>query len=371
MKICLICLDRYSVFIDTANYLARDGYEVHVFCSREIANLKKGIHFHYGLIGKIDAEKSKFNVLTLPINAKKFRKKLEQIKPDVLHAFNLKWSGWISALCSYHPFILSGMGSDILKEQKAESNIILKYLKHYTINKADYITVVSKQMEEQVREINHNVPIDFFAPGADPEIFKAGEPQKDFVEKYDVPNNKIIFSPRGIRPVYQTKEIIKAFALLKKKFENVILISGGSEKTPYAYQTKELVKELHLEDSVYFTGRVKIEEWLEYYRLADFVVSFPYNDGMPATIFEAMTMEKPLILSNIPSTNEICRNDYDAIICDKNDIQSLANAFERLMFDESLRNNLGKNAKNTFKKKGNVRIYLRNLKNIYHELCSR
>lgn len=373
MKIVLISGDQYPFFIDTVNELAKRGHELHVFNSRELGNTKgieklnSHVIFHPDLIGKLDSEDKKSNIFFIPVNIRKFKKKLDIINPDILHAFNLKWSGWFSALSNFHPFILTGLGSDILKEQRAEKNLVIKKLRSITIKRADFITVVSKQMEKQVKEVNPNAKTCFFAPGANPEKFKYAE-AKDKT-KYRFNNYEyVIFSPRAMKPIYQTKEIVLAFVEFQKKMEKAILIIGGATNSVYAKEVIDLVKKKEIAENVFFSNRASHEEWLEYYRISDVVVSFPYNDGMPATIFEAMATKTALILSDVPSVRQIVSHDKNAYLCNKDDFHSLVKGFEKILTNIDYRNNLVENAFQTFNEKGNSLKFVDELENIYKQI---
>jgi len=373
MKIVLISGEQYPFFIETANILHKKGYELHVFCFRDLrqsnhfTKLNNDITFYRDLVSKIDIDNNISFKLKIFYYVIKLKKRLTEIKPDILHAFNLKWGGWISAMSGYHPFILSGLGSDILKEQNAEKNYVLKKLRSFTINKADFITVISKQMEKQIKEIKKEQNTIFFAPGANSEKFSIGKPKKETVKKF-IKFKNIIFSPRALKPLYQTIEIVKAFAILQIKYPTALLIIGGNTKSNYARKVKKIIEEKGLKDNTFFTERATHEEWLEYYRVSDIVVSYPFNDGMPATIFEAMAIKKPLILSDVPSIKQIVSHGENAHICYLNNYKILADGFNKLCNDKDYRDHLAKEAFKTFNEKGNSLKLIDNLENAYKNL---
>lgn len=373
MKILLISCEQYPFFVETINYLDKRGYELYVFCSKEIGSklgiskLSKGVKFYDDFLGRIDADSNRFNILRIPFNSIRMRKIIKKIKPDLIHAFNLKWSGWISAMSGFHPFVLTGLGSDILIEQnEAAKNIVLKYLRHFTVKRADLITVVSQQMDKQIKEIKQSAVTQFFAPGSNKHIYKDAPVNNGFSLNFE--NNKIIFSPRKMRPIYQIEKIVLAFHSLKKKLQSVFLILGGYEESGYSNEIKNLIEELNLKDSILLIGRVEMDEWLNYYRVSDVVVSYPSNDGMPATIFEAMSIGRPLVVSDTPSVCEIVRNKYDAIICDRTNPESLSEGLFQLLSDNLLRAEIVKNANETFQKYGDAIKHIDNLEMAYRKL---
>lgn len=373
MKILLFSNERYPFFISVANALFTRGYDIHVCCFRNlyvtnnIVNLNKQITFYNDLVIDIDNNKLKF--LLIPLLIKKLKKVIKIVNPDILHVFNLKWAGWLAAAIGFSPFILTGMGSDILKEQDAEKNIFLKRLRSFTIKKADFITVVSDQMGKQIKEVNPYVQTCFFAPGANPEKFSFGKTQKLTKEKFKN-FEYIVFSPRAMKPIYQTKEIVMAFAEFQNKYKNSLLIIGGKTNSCFAREVKNIIDKKGLSEYTYFTGHVTHEQWLDYYRISDAVVSYPANDGMPATIFEAMAMKRALILSDVPSIQKIVSHGQDGHLCDVKNYKSLVQGFKDVLLNYDYRNNLVENAYLTFNLKGNTLKLIGNLEDAYKEVLN-
>ena len=378
MKVVIISSDQYTFFVDTVNLLAEKGHEVHVFCSKPVGS-KKGIpklssqnvFFYNEFIGTISADFSKKAIIRLPLTIKEFKDKLKKIKPDVLHAFNLKWSGWIAAFSGYHPFVLSGLGSDILKMQGATKNVVLKLLRNITLKKADAITVVSKQMEKEVLEVTGSPEkISFFSHGLLVSREKNIFVRERVLNKFNLSeDDRIIFSPRYIRPIYQTRKIVKAFHYLSLQRENKnvkLLIAGTRDNHPEYYDSVvHLVDELGIKRKVVFLGRLDNYEWNTVFEISDIVVSFPYNDGLPATVFEAMYFKKPLVLSRVPSLVEILEEGRHALFCDKNSVEELARKMEMLLKDNILADKLVKNAYKIFWEKGNFEKQVGNIEQLY------
>lgn len=370
MKILIFCGDKYHFVRETANYLSEEGVQVHVACPKFMDGLIKNVRFHYDLISN-SRDNTFLNFINLPFNVIILRKLIKKINPDVLHVFNVKWSGWIAALSNFHPYIITGMGSDILKEQGSEKNFVIKYLKNYSLKKADIITVVSDQMRKHVRAICPCTKIILFRIGVNLTKFVPGLCSISLAKRIKKNVEKIIFSPRQTGPLYQTVEIVKAFSKVKNIISNIQLIIKASHRGKYFEEVMQLIDRLNLEKHVHLIDYVKFEEWIDYYRLSDLVISYPKNDGMPATAFEAMAMEKPLILSNSPSIVEVFTNNYDALICDRNNIDELADCIRKLLDNNKEREKIIHNAKKTVASIGDARIYIKNLLENYQILTQK
>ncbi len=384
MRIVIISSDQYTFFVDTVSELAERGHEIYVFCSKEIGSKKgipkidkKNVHINKKFIGLLSADFSKVPIFLLPLTIYRFKNELKKIKPDILHAFNLKWSGWVSAFSDFHPFILSGLGSDILIEQGAVKNLILKLLRQYTLKKADIVSVVSKQMFKQVKEVSGENKIFYFSHGVNTKkMFKILPDDCKLYDKLKIDKKeKIIFSPRYIRAIYQIKQIIKAFNLLVKnedKFGPFRLILGGAKDNDpeYFQEVINLINKLKLKSKISFTGRLDEYEWNAVFLISDVIVSYPTNDGLPATVLEAMYLRVPLILSKVPSLQEVLEENKSALFCNSNDYYDLYEELKKFFTTIGLAKILTDNAFLIFEKKGSFLNEINSLEKIYAGLIN-
>jgi glycosyltransferase involved in cell wall biosynthesis len=104
---------------------------------------------------------------------------------------------------------------------------------------------------------------------------------------------------------YET--FIKAILIVKKEIPNVkALIVGGvrSDKEDYLNSLKNLIKELHLEGNIIFTGsQSKIEQ---IYALSDIVISSSKKpESFGRAVAEAICMNKPVIATNHGGVKDI------------------------------------------------------------------
>lgn len=72
----------------------------------------------------------------------------------------------------------------------------------------------------------------------------------------------------------------------------------------------------------------------------------PYGTlGHPLTLLEAMASEKGIVASDFTGINELISNGYNGLLFERGNSYDLANAISSLLLDESLRRELGKNAR--------------------------
>lgn len=116
-------------------------------------------------------------------------------------------------------------------------------------------------------------------------------------DKFEVINNGINFKEVGaVRKNGEIKNILfvgmvknrkgphhllQAAAIMKKRFDNfqVDIVGHYNENSEYFKKLGRIIKENHLDDFVYFRGRVSDEELDKYYRQADVLVMPSVNEG--------------------------------------------------------------------------------------------
>ena len=126
----------------------------------------------------------------------------------------------------------------------------------------------------------------------------------------------------------------------------VLLVGDGAEKT----HLETLIRELDLERYVILPGRVPFEDVSRYYSLIDIAVfprkPLPVTEMVsPMKPFEAMAMEKAVLVSSVAALAEIVRDGETGIVFEKGNVDELAEELLRMLRDEALRLRLGAQAR--------------------------
>ncbi|MBE8540563.1 glycosyltransferase [Geoglobus acetivorans] len=165
------------------------------------------------------------------------------------------------------------------------------------------------------------------------------EAGKILYQNYGI-NFPFIFHLSAYQPKKNVENIIKAFAIAKKKYNKILkkkkLIIGGKQPN----RLKRLAKDLGIEDDVIFVGFIPEEELPLFYSVAEAFVfpSFHESFGMP--ILEAMACGCPVITSNVFSMPEVAGKT--AILVDPYNPEKIANAIYKVVSDKKLRRKLTK-----------------------------
>jgi colanic acid/amylovoran biosynthesis glycosyltransferase len=141
-------------------------------------------------------------------------------------------------------------------------------------------------------------------------------------------------------------EACKILAERGRRFRCVIFGDG-----PQMALLRELVTAYGLEEAVDLMGAVFQEELrghlarTDIFALPCITASNGDMDGIPVSLMEAMSMEIPVVSTYLSGIPELIRNGENGMLVEEKDVTALANALERLLDDEKLRIQLGKNGR--------------------------
>lgn len=173
----------------------------------------------------------------------------------------------------------------------------------------------------------------------------------NFREKFASKNNKIILFVGRLTEVKGTEYLIKSLPLMKIKDFHCIIVGGG----PLEDQLKKLANSLNISDKVTFFGPANTEQLGFLYNISDVFVlpsiidSIGGTEGTGLVIPEAMDCGIPVIASKVGGIPEIIQHEVNGLLVEQKDTKSLANAIERMLSDNNLRDRLVKNSKETVK----------------------
>lgn len=185
--------------------------------------------------------------------------------------------------------------------------------------------------------------------------------------------NKIVIGFIGSIVNYEGLEyLVEAAKILKdKNIKNfaVMIVGDGAVLD----DIKKLVKRLKVEDIFTFTGRVPHEEVEDYYSLVD-IAPFP-RKGLPVCEmvspikpFEAMSMAKAVVASNVAALEEIVQEGKTGLLFKKDNPNDLARVLLKLIQDENLRKRLGKNAREWVEKEKDWKILAKKVASVYENV---
>ena len=226
--------------------------------------------------------------------------------------------------------------------QKNKHNLhleIAKFSRGWTATKADLVITPSVHLKNVVKNwgvSENNLKV----------IYNGTKIQSKITKKE---NEVLHFITVGrLAPWKNIDKIIQAMAILNEKGFNFIFNIVGSG--PLNEKLKILVKELKLENKIFFLGQKNTEELNEIYLDSDIYIQASGYEGLPHVILEAINFNLSIISTPIGGTNEILldgKNGWILKLKDKKapDEFDLQEIIYELVDNKTKSNNLIHNAK--------------------------
>lgn len=244
---------------------------------------------------------------------------------------------------------VNGLMTDEQKMTGMLRRIITKFeLK--TFSQADTIVVVTAKIKETLK-MDYGVPgnkIVVVENGANTDLFKPMDISKARKElKFDKDSNYVCFV--GLLASWQGVEyLIQSAPLILKDFPNTNFLIVGDG--PMKRELMELAEKTGVSDEFRFTGIVPYEEVPKYINASDVCVA-PFvrarNERIglsPLKIYEYLACGKPVVSSRIPNLEFIEKQNVGTLVEPENS-EDLAEAIIKLLKDEKIREDMGKNGR--------------------------
>lgn len=257
--------------------------------------------------------------------------KVRKITPHVIHAINIKWSGWFSVLTRLKNVIVTTQGGDVMASQNVATDLFHKWLRRHTILNAAVVTYGNNTMLKDInRWASPKRSFKYFA-GVNLQLYNFKKSFLAVKEKHDILHRKVVFSPRMFEQNSNLDTVINSIPIVKRIFPNVLYVFVTHQEIDnYSIMMKNLINNLNVADNVLFLNEVPPNEMPAYYSISDVVISILTSDGMPATLVEAMAMKVPLIISKNSSYQEIMKKPY-ALMVDHRNKKEVADAIVKLI----------------------------------------
>tara|TARA_B100000315_G_scaffold212472_1_gene209862 strand:- start:5570 stop:6634 length:1065 start_codon:yes stop_codon:yes gene_type:complete len=170
-------------------------------------------------------------------------------------------------------------------------------------------------------------------------------PNQFVLSKYDNGFKNIIFVGR-ITPSKKHEDIIKSFFFYKRYINDksrLFLVGSYSGMEEYYESLKRLIDDLNICD-VIFTGKVKCDELITYYKLSDIFLCMSEHEGFCVPLLEAMYFDIPIIAyssTGIPYT----LGESGILLKEKNYLE-IAELIDLVISDKVIRDKIISNQKN-------------------------
>lgn len=303
---------------------------------------------------------------------KKIRKLLAEFNPVVVHA-NLFKSEIISRVSLWSRKEIKLVGSlvgDTYNEQRYKELPTLSRVKLELLKHIDSLTA---------RRVDTFISISEFL-------------KKSYVEKLNIPKQKVLVIPRGrelkktfssnksvstqtpilflnvgrLIPLKGQAEIISAFALVNKEYSSIELKIAGDGPLRVSLQKK--IDDLNIGEKVELLGRVdNVNDWLD---VADCFIFASHHEGQGGALVEAMLAGKTILASDIDVIRESVKENESGRFFKVKDVDSIAKQMIWFINNREKGLELGKRAQQVANTKFNIDKVAEQYEQLYSKLIA-
>lgn len=275
------------------------------------------------------------------------RQYLKRIQPDILHAHQIPAAGWMGAMAGFHPFVVTGWGSDILLEPKKSA--FRKLLVRIVLARADILTVPSSLMFNTARDLGFPEQRLRLIPwGVETNIFKPDRTNRlETRRQFGLPEHApVIFCPRGVHPVYNLDIIAAATHALLPRFPDLrLILLKYNPQAAYLKQIEEQIASTQMGANViWLPAQESPEKMAHLYQCSDVVLSIPSSEGYGFTTYEAMACGTPTVISDLPVFESDLQDRVHTLKVPVRDTHRTAQAIETILTDKQLQQVLVENS---------------------------
>lgn len=370
--------------LELGERLAKRGHSVHFFAPeppsmKVVPSLPEHCFLHFCSGIGISSDNSV--KLTSPLSFKMIEL-IHAIKPDILHfhttftignnAILLSKMFGIPLVGTFHTYFMEPerfptIGLDKIGIEKSEIISTLGWhYSNYFFNQADVVISPSEYTKKMMKEHGVTKPIKVISNGIDLTISK-NKTKHTFDQLRDLPSYFLY-----VGRVSHEKSIdvlIKAYAQAQRKNSAIppfVIVGDG----PTLKSLKEQAVHLKLGERVIFLGNKEHTELMNstIFEHALAFVTASKSENQAISVLEALKFGLPLIVVRATSMPELVKDN--GIVCEPDNVQDLANAFQVLASDKKMVQTMHKHSLRLIQKH-NIEESINQLEELYTVLMKK
>jgi len=159
--------------------------------------------------------------------------------------------------------------------------------------------------------------------------------------------------------------LIAAISELRKQYEDIKLLIVGVG--PFMDKMKQYAKHLDLTQNVIFLGNLS-DVTSALAAIDIFVLPAIWREGFGLSIVEAMSLKKPVIVTNIWALNALVQDRQNGLLIEPKSTDAIVTAVNALIHDSKLRNQIGEKAHETVVKEFSIDRFAKQIASTYTTL---
>ncbi len=264
------------------------------------------------------------------IHARRVRRLIREMKPDLLHALHLTSYGFLAALADVHPCIVSVWGTDILEAPHLSP--LHWAITRYALRRADHVTATGVRLAEAtVGYVPQGKPVTVIPYGVDLEQFRPQARQAS--------EDVIIGNVGRLSPEKGLKYLLQAMAEVVREQPRVRLLLAGDG--PDRERLEKLAGRLGLDERVEFLGEIPHEQVPQVLARLDLFAMPSTYEGFGVAALEAEAMEVPVVASAVYGIPDVVADGDTGLLVPPKNVGALTQALLQLATDEERRRQMG------------------------------
>jgi glycosyltransferase involved in cell wall biosynthesis len=290
------------------------------------------------------------------------RKKIHELKPDIVHGQGTERDCSISAIFSGFPNVLTIHGNMrlISKVNRAK---LLSYewlaarLESFTVPRSEGVVCITRYTQQNVADLAKRT---WVLPNAVDQSFFNISPRPA-----DVPT---VLCVGAVIPRKNQNALIRALDPLAKKVPFRLLFLGALPVgQPYSDEFSALLHERSWCEHVPFAARERVREE---FSKASLLVLPSLEDNCPMVVLEAMAARVPVVAANVGGVPDLVEPDATGVFCDPLNPASMHESVTRLLSDQNLAAQFAERAHQAALGRFHPRVIARRHVEIYREVLA-
>ena len=299
------------------------------------------------------------------LNIFRIRSLIRKFNPDILHIHYLGIYALLGLFSGAKRIVSTPWGSDVIL---GKNSFLKRFIVSKILHRSSLITCDAYHMLEEIK--GFGVPskkINIINFGIDTNRFSQKGLKESALSSYGINNKLKVISLRDFEPIYDIETLIRSIPIILSKFPSVqfILLGRGSLKN----RIKLLVKDMNLDDSVFFLDYVDNAEMPEILSSADILVSTSLSDaGIAGSTAEAMACELPVVVTNSGENSYWIDHGENGFLISVSNFKELAKNVITLLENIDLRRSMGKKARKTILDRNDYITEMEKMQILYQNL---
>lgn len=302
--------------------------------------------------------------------------KVKELKLDVIHAHEPYLLGWDAQriakklgipmvftyhiryedYCHYTPLIPESVA------KKCVRAITIPFCK-----KCNAIIAPATAIKNYLSDHGVRVPIEIIPSGISVALYAKDSGSRESIRaKYKIsPDDIVLITASRITKEKNIGFLIEAFAVIRKTDKNAkLLIAGDGVEKP---RLERMVKNLHLENDVIFTGLASKEQIMDLYDASDIFVFASLTETQGLVVAEAMASGLPAVTIKASGVEDMIQSGVNGILTE-NSLDDFTKSVLKVINDNDLRKKMAAQAQ-IDSKNFSIEIWIEKIVKFYQKLA--